>query len=173
MAAVKYKVYNVIEVGDINGDVAVMRFPTIITDDTTTIAGQVVHLTALSTALGAPGVITNGKVIRRGLSIIVDEAQLAGGTPALDAEFPSVADKALLSFGNAQGSRLQVAVPAPIEAIFHAPPADDTVDPASAVSALIAAVEAQAADVGGNLLNLYESGVRRKSRARRRKQHRL
>lgn len=173
MAAVKYRTYLNIEVGDINGDVAVMRLPTFTNDDTVTVAALVATLSAISGALGAPGVITNGKVIRRGVSLIVDEAQLAGGTPALDAEFPSVADKARLGFTNAEGSRLQVAIPAPIEAIFHSPPADDTVDPASAVAALITAIEAQCRDVGFNLYNLYTGGVRQKSRARRRKQHRL
>lgn len=173
MAAVNYKGYFTIEVGDINGDVSVMRFPFIAQDDATSIATVTASLTSLSTALGAPGVITNGKVIKRGWSLIIDEAQLAGGTPALDAEFPSVADKARLAFGNAKGSRLSVSVPAPVEGIFHAPPADDTVDPASAVSALITAVETNAKDVSGSLLNLYEGGVRQKSKARRRKQHRL
>jgi hypothetical protein len=173
MAAVKFKSYFTLELGDINGDVAIMRIPSVISDDTASIANQVTIIDALVTALGAPGTITNGKVIRSSFSFVRNEAQLAGGTPALDAEFPSVADKARLQFTNAQGSRLVVAVPAPIEAIFHAPPADDTVDPASAVSALIAVVEANAHDIGSNVLNLYQGGVRQKSRARRRKQHRL
>ena len=173
MAAVHYKVYYNIEVGDANGDIAVMRIPSVVLNDADPVSAYVTTATTISAALGAPGVITNGKVIRRGFSVLIDEAQLAGGVAAIDAEFPSAADKATLSFANASGSRLQVSIPAPVEGIFHAVPADDTVDPGSAVAAFITAIEAQANDIGGHPLNLYAGGVRRKSRARRRKQHRL
>src|SRR5690349_21461752 len=168
-----YKAYHSLEVGDANGDIAVMRFPAFVADaalvsDLATSNGN------YGTAIGAPGHLTNGKVIRRSVTLIFDEAQLSAGSPPIDAEFPSVADKARLSFANAKGTHLQVSLPAPIEAVFHAPPADDTVDPANAAMAtFIAAVEANAFDVGGNALNLYGGGVRQKSRARRRKQHRL
>lgn len=167
-----YKAFYVLEVGDINGDVAVMRVPTTLTD-TNTIAVMATNVAALVTALGAPGTITNGKVIRSGVSLLFNEAQLAGGTPALDAEFPSVADKARLAFSNSNGARAVSAIPAPIEGIFHAPPADATVDPASAVSAWITAFETYARDLTETTINLYQSGVRSKARARRRAQHRI
>jgi hypothetical protein len=173
VAAVSYKGYYSLEIGDANGDVAVMRIPTQVVDDTTTVGAYAANLAAIGTALGAPGTITNGKVIRQSFSFTKMEAQLAGGSPPLDAEFPSVADKASLTFTNSNGSKITVSVPAPIEALFHAPPADDTVDPASAIAALITSIESSASDVGNHALNLYQGGVRRKSRARRRKQHRL
>lgn len=168
-----YDVNMLIEVGDINGDVALMRFGAGHQSDASTLANWNTNVGALVTALGAPGVITNGKVIRTGLSVLFSRAQLAGGVAAIDAEFPSVADKARLGFANSGGAKAIVSIPAPIEAIFHAPPSDDSVDPASAVAAFITACEGQLADLSGVLLNLYTGGVRQKSRARRRKQHRL
>jgi hypothetical protein len=166
-----YTVHYNFEYIDKNGDVAVMRIPTHLVD-TTTIAALVTALDAGATAIGAPGTMSNATPLRRSISIF-ETGEDPSATPAVDAIFPSVADKARLQFlAPLSGSKLVVALPAPIEAIFAAPPADDTVASASAVAALITWVEGNAKDVGGNAFSVYTSGVRQKSRARRRKTHR-
>lgn len=166
-----YEVHYNLEYIDKNGDTAVVRMPLRLAD-TTTVAVLISGLDAFDSAMGAPGTITNATRLRKSLSIFSAESD-PSVTPALDAEFPSVADKAKLQFvSGLSGAKYQLAIPAPIEGIFAAPPADDTVNSGSAVSAAIAFVQAHATDVGGNLFGVYTTGSRTKSRARRRKTHR-
>jgi hypothetical protein len=167
-----YEVHYQFQILDANGDTAIMTVPSGNDADTLTIAQLATRSAAFVTALGAPGVVTNGKVVRTGVSILLTSPDPRAAPLPIDAEFPSVADKALLAWGTTQGGKAQLGIPAPVEVIFHAPPADDTVDPSNAAMAtLIAGYIALGADVGGNVFS-YRSGVRRKSRARRRRTHR-
>jgi hypothetical protein len=130
--------------------------------DTTTVAQLVTSNAALNTAYDP---LTNAKVTKRTITILVDEAQGVG----VDEAYPDIEQKAVLTFGNNQGSHAAVNVPAPVAAIFQAPPMADLVDPTnSAVAAFIAAFEAEARDNGSHSMNLYLGGsLQSRRRARR------
>lgn len=101
--------------------------------------------------------LSNAKVTQRSVSLILDEAQ-GGGT---DAPYPLVMDKASLAFTNNRGSRMKLLIPAPVDAIFHTPPADDLVDRNNAlVTAFADAVAAQVQDETQEFLNLSLGGGR-------------
>jgi hypothetical protein len=168
----RYAVHYVLELQDINGDRAVMRFPSLSVADTVTIATLVTNVASFSSALGVPGVVTNAKVVGESVTILAQDFDPRSAPLPIDAEFPSVADKARLQFSTPTGNRMSSSIPAPIEGIFHAPPSDDTVDPASAVSGLITTIAAATGDAGNTGYTIYLGGVRQKQRARRRKTHR-
>jgi hypothetical protein len=159
------------ELEDVNGDMAQMRVKNFV-DDTATVASLVANSDAFGTFLSPPGTVTNAKVVRTGVTILRELAQTTPGAPnpPLDAWFPSVADKAVLTFANSNGYRARLAIPAPVEAVFHAPPADLNVDPANAaIAALITGFEALAHDATHTALNLYTGGTYQGSRSRRRR----
>lgn len=130
--------------------------------DTTTVAQLATSNAALGTAFDP---LTNAKVTRRSVAILLDEAQGVG----TDAAYPDIEQKAVLTFGNNQGSHASVHVPAPVAAIFQAPPMADLVDPTNeAVAAFITEFEAQARDNGSHAMNLYLGGsLQSRRRARR------
>jgi len=156
---------------DINGDTAQVVLNTV-TDDAALISDLTAEVGNFATALAAT---TNGKIIRQRLSFLVDEAQLiVGTTPPNEAEYSKVETGARINFSNAEGSRGAITVPAPILANFSAAGNANTVNPTStAMAALIAFVKANMADKGGNLLNLYQGGVRVSHHARRRPNRRV
>jgi len=168
----RYQMHHILELQDISGDRAIMKIPNLSVGDTATLATLATTTAAIVTALGAPGTITNAKVVSTGISVQFTEVDPLAAPVPLDAEFPSVADKALLTFTSATGSRTRNAIPAPIEGIFHAPPADDTVDPASAIAAWLTEFETVSGDAGNVVYGIYTGGVRQKARARRRRTHR-
>jgi hypothetical protein len=135
-------------------------------DDATTMAQLATDSDTIGTPLQAA---SNAKVVQRSVTFLRDAAQGVG----TDAEFPLVSQKAVFHFSNAQGSRASLSVPAPKEAMFKAPPADDIIDPAQALSAaLITAVESVATDEGLNSLNLFQGGaLSSHARSRRRSIH--
>jgi hypothetical protein len=156
---------------DKNGDEATMSVRAF-SAEADTITDLVTSSDALNTIIGNAGTLSNAKVVRRGVSVLVDVAQTdpTAPNPPLDAEFPSVTDKAHLSLANAGGSKASVSIPAPIEAVFQAPPSDGVVNPSNAaMAAFIAGVTALARDAAGNPLNLYEGGTRVGSRQRLRR----
>lgn len=72
-------------------------------------------------------------------------------------DFPLVVDLALFNFQTVPGSGLQVAVPAPLAALFG--PTSTVVDPTAPLSAsLIAAVLGTLGDVAGNPATAFISG---------------
>lgn len=154
---------------DANGDTAQMRFPLGEVDDTTTMTTLAGQVTALLTALGAPGTITNAKVTSATVSFLYEKA---GPTGAVDAEYSRVSNGARLNFLNSGGGRGTTTIPAPIAAIFGAAPNEDVVDPTSAVSAFIAWYIAHV-DGNGSVLNIYNGGVAVGKHARRRAQHKI
>jgi hypothetical protein len=159
------------DIVDIDGDVARTSVNTNVSD-----IGVVGDLDTNSNSLGTPlAAATNGKVIGRGCTILLDRAQLVvGSSPPADAIYPKVETGARLHFSNANGSRASWTVPAPKEAVFKTGGERNTVDPAATLSAnLITAFEAVADDVGGNALNLYQGGVRTGKHARRRPSRRV
>lgn len=158
---------------DANGQEAQMRVRTY-TDDTATVADVVTAVNGLGAAIGNPGVLSNAKVTKVSAGIEILRAQTTPGAPnpPIDAWFASVSDKAVLEFGNSNGVTALSSIPAPIEGLFHAPPADLNVNPANAaVAAYIAAYEAYARDASLTFMNLYLGGTyrgrRRPSRAGR------
>jgi hypothetical protein len=156
---------------DANGDEAQMALRSY-SADTATVANLKAASDAVNTTIGVAGTISNAKVVRRSCSILFDVAQTdpSAPNPPIDAEFPSVTDKAHMSFANAGGARSSVSIPAPIEALFQAPPSDAVVDPTQAALApFITAVEAEMKDATLATLNLYEGGTRTGSRQRLRR----
>lgn len=154
---------------DANGDRATMSFDSGIYPDTTTLATAATFVSSLLTALGAPGTITNAKVTSARFGFLYEKANPSG---AVDAEYGSVTDGARLNFLNSAGGRGSTVIPAPISGIFAAAPMESTVDPASAVAAFITWYEAHVAG-NGQLLNVYNGGVKVGRHARRRAQHRV
>lgn len=150
---------------DVNGDQANVRIHTL-QADTRTFAQMVTTTNTLATALIA---CSNGKIIRQGFSVLVNEAQLiVGTTPPTDAEYSSVTDGARLQFANALGERGSLTIPAPLEADFGA--ASNVVDPTNAnVAALIALLQTDMVGDSGTALNLYKGGIKVGRRARRRR----
>ncbi len=150
---------------DVNGDIATMRIPSF-TGDSRTLAQLATTSAAIGTAINA---CTNGKAIRTGVSVLFIEAQLIVGTaPPTNAEYSSVTDGARLQFANGVGSRMSLTIPAPLESDFGG--TSNVVDSTGAnIGALIAIIEADAADKGGNLFNLYKGGIKVGRRARRRR----
>ncbi len=103
------------------------------------------------------------------VSFLYEKASPSG---AVNAEYSTIEDGARLSFLNSQAGRGQMTIPAPVAAIFAAPPNESTVDPTTAVSALITWYEANVSDQDA-LLNVYNGGVKVGRHARRRAQHRV
>jgi hypothetical protein len=147
-----YKAVHSITVTDADGHASTCSFSVGALGDTTTVAQLATSNAAINTVL-AP--LTNGKVTRRSVSILLDEAQGVG----TDAAYPDIEQKAVLTFANAKGSKALFHIPAPVAAIFQAPPVADIVDLTNAdVAAFLAAYEGQARDAGANPYNLCLGG---------------
>jgi len=142
------------QITDINGDVALCSIPFYVAD-TTTLADLAADLAIFEPLVAA---LTNGKVTRQSVSMLVNEAQfLVGTAPPNNAEYSSVTDGARLNFADGSGERMSVTIPAPIEAAFGA--SSNVVDSTQAnVAAFIAAVEANTNTRGGSSFNLYKGG---------------
>ena len=153
------------EVVDVNGDTANIRIQTL-QPDTRTFAQMVTTTGALATAIIA---CSNGKIIRQGFSVLVNEAQfLVGTSPPTNAEYSSVTDGARLQFANSLGERGSITVPAPLETDFGS--ASNVVDSLDTnVAALIALLQASMVGASGTALNLYKGGIKvgRRARVRR------
>ncbi len=122
--------------------------------DAALVSQSVTDLNALGTPLAA---LTNAKVAGTSYTVQVDAAQGLG----TDAPYAGIEDKARLSFRNAFGSKISVSIPAPKDAIFLPPPADDVVNMANAlVIAFHTAVTANVVDAASNPINLLTSGIR-------------
>lgn len=146
---------------DCNGNQATMPIRTFMAD-ADTLAGFDTNSQTVTTAVGNPGHLSNAKVVGRGLSVVLDEASGASTSPnpPLESWFSHVEDKARLAFANAEGSRRNVYLPAPIEAIFFNPPSDMRVNEAQAGAAgLIAAITALITDANLNPLNSFKGGA--------------
>lgn len=154
---------------DVNGDRAQMRIPHLLAD-TTTLAGLSTLVNLYRTAIGAPGTTTNAAEVSWTASVLIQQST---SLAPVDAEFPSVVDKARSVFQSGNGERTAISLPAPIETCFHIPPADSTVNPAGAESAFFAVVVANAKSKSGSLYALNIGGIRKGARPRRRAQHRL
>jgi hypothetical protein len=138
-----YRVSGTLEFQDCNGDRDILRLHTRYAD-TATLATLATDIGAINTAFGNPGHISNAKVVGEGLSVLWDVGVLSQESPAAaqSAEYSTVQDKALLSFANNNGSRRNVYLPAPIEAMFDTPPSDVVVDATYAdLATLITALE--------------------------------
>jgi len=166
-----YKLTYWMDVVDVDGDVARVALNTF-EGDTGTVADIATNSATFGTDLIA---LSNGKTIRRGATLLFDEAQLIVGTaPPTDAIYPKVEDGARLQFSNALGSRASITVPAPKEAVFKDEGERNTVDPtAAAVATFITFFKATAQDAGLNALNLYQGGVKVAKHARRRPSRRV
>lgn len=165
MASYKLE-YNLVVV-DVNGDQAQVRIPTFAADTNT--------LAALATimAVWVPDIqaLTNGKIIRQGLTVLLNEAQyLVGTAPPTNAEYSSVTDGARLAFANGAGARTALTVPAPLESIFGAN--TNVVDSTNAnVATLIADIAAHTLAPFGGAYNLYKGGVKTGRHSRKRVTH--
>jgi len=162
-----YRIHFTQTVADIDGNLANVRVGFGNVDDTTTLAMLATSAASFGSAVGSA---TNGKAIRGGIEVLLFEAQiLPGSTPPTDATYPSVTDGARLNFSNSAGSAGHITIPAPKENVFLAAPQRDFVDPAGSASGLITYMKANASDVGGNLLNLYQGGIKVGRGARKRR----
>jgi len=157
-----YKVTHNLTVTDADGHPSTCSFSVGAVGDTTTVAQLATSNGAINTVLEP---LTNGKVTKRSVSILLDEAQGVG----TDAAYPDIEQKAVLVFGNNHGSKALFHVPAPKAAIFQAPPVADLVDLTNSdVAAFVTAYEAQARDAGANPYNLCLGGsLSSRRRARR------
>lgn len=155
-----------VEIIDIDGDTARVSLNTM-EGDTGILSDIATNTATLATNLAA---VSNGKVVKQGVTVIFDEAQfLVGTTPPTDATYPKVEDGARLQFSNAEGSRASITIPAVRELAFNTPSDRNTVNPTqTAVKALIDFFKATALDSGLNALNLYQGGVKVARHARRR-----
>jgi hypothetical protein len=113
----------------------------------------------LTTAAGAGAVeseidaVSNAGVLETWEGVFTVNA-----TPgAIVAPYDSVRDRAVLVFQTASGATARIVVPAPDGAIFMAD--GETVDPAT-ITALIAAVLADAVTTDGTALTAYVAGFR-------------
>jgi hypothetical protein len=152
-----------IQVTDVNGDSALMRF-VVEYVDTTTLA-QLNTLGASLATLVTP--CTNGKVTSISVDFGFTKAQISAGTapPPANATYPSVTDGARMTFINSAGGRRFVTVPAPLLTDFKT--GSNTVNPADAnMAALIAVVESLPDEAGTT--NLYDGGVKTGRHARKR-----
>lgn len=162
--------YNFLVV-DINGDTALASFEAFFPP-----AGLGSDLQAnsatIATALAAA---TNGKIIRRSVSLLLDEAQyIIGVSPPAEAEYSKVETGARLQFSNAAGTRAAFTVPAPKLSDFNGAGNANTVNPLDAnMSALIVALESVLTDDEGTPVNLYQGGVKTGRHARRRPNRRV
>lgn len=146
-----------VEIGDVDGNVANTSLRAAVVD-TVTVAQLATEVATFAADVQAA---SNGKVIRQGVSILFNEAQiLPGATPPTDAVYPTVTDGARLNFSNGGGVTAHMTVPAPTEATFLPAPQRNYVDPAGDASALIAFVKAHATDIAGTPLNLYQGGIK-------------
>lgn len=131
------------------------------TGDANTLAALAGNSSSLVASISA---LTNAKLTRRGIHVTVDEAQGVG----TDAEYPVVEQKTSLVYANNLGSRSVLHIPAPVLAIFKAPPERDIIDSSNGlITAFNTAVEAVLRDQGANALNLFLGGSlssRRRSR---------
>lgn len=154
-----------VEIVDVNGDHSITTMP-VLHADTTTVAQMQTDSAGFG---GAVIACSNGKVIKRSVTLLFDEAQLiVGTTPPTDAEYSSVTDGARLQFSNAEGQRYSLTVPAPLETDFGA--ASNVVDSTDTnVAALIAFIVAHATSPANFLFNLYKGGVKVGKGARRRR----
>lgn len=141
---------------DADGHKGTVRMPSGNVVDTVTIATLNTRSTTLGTDLQA---LSNAKVTGRSVHVLLDKAQGVG----TDAPFADIEDKASLQFANAFGSKGVFAIPAPLDAIFLAPPTDDVVNRSNALvqTLLTDMIAVGISDVGGHNLNLLISGVRR------------
>lgn len=158
-----YNAYYVVQITDVNGDSALVRLESLVSD-TTTIAAIATQCAAAATALAAA---SNGKVTSQSFDIGFVKAQISAGTapPPTNATYPSVTDGAKLSFINSAGGRRSVTVPAPLLTDFKT--GSNTVNPADTnMAALIAYIEGLAAIDGST--NLYDGGVKVAHHARKR-----
>lgn len=160
-----YKIRQTFQIVDVNGDIASLEVPSV-QPDTRTLAQAQSTNALLAAALTA---CSNGKVTRRGYSVMFDEAQYIVGTaPPTNAEYSSVTDGARLQFSNNLAERYALTVPAPLESVFGA--STNIVDSTNAnVAALIALIQTAASGASATLFNLYKGGTKvgRGARVRR------
>lgn len=132
------------------------------TGDTNMLSDLATNSSALVASISA---LTNAKLTKRGLSVLLDSAQGVG----TDAEYPVVEQKASMVYGNNKGSKSILHIPAPKLAMFKAAPERDIVDSSAAiVTTFNTAVEALLRDQGDNALNLFLGGsLSSRRRARR------
>lgn len=166
-----YRTFLNITLLDAQGNIARQRIDLGLLPDSDTVAGLATDMAGYITALGAPGVVTNAKVLEQSVTVLLSKSQAGGSGPALDAEFTSVADAARLQFANSAGDRASLSIPAPIPTVFGTLPLENVVDPAGAAAPVIAWMIAHAG--GPALLNLYEGGVKISRRAPVRAQRRV
>jgi len=159
-----YPVHYILQVTDINGDVATVKVPSF-HPDTTTLAAVATLLGTFATDIQA---LTQGKITRQSFGMLVNEAQfLVGTTPPFNLEYSSVTDGAHLSYASGQGERMALTVPAPLESIFGAN--SNVVDSTNAnVATLSADIAAHAASPANHNYNLYKGGVKVGKHSRRR-----
>lgn len=140
--------------------------------DTTTAADLKAASDGVNTAIGNAGHVTNAKVVRRGVRVIYDRAQTdpSAPNPPLDSWYPNVVQKALLKYSNANGVQAQLALPAPIRAIFHAAPSSGVVNASNAaVASFNGVAESLLQDATLTSLNLAQGGTYRTGHTRRRR----
>jgi hypothetical protein len=144
------------QVTDVNGDTAEVSVPTYV-PDTNTLANLASSSATFATDIAA---LTNGKITRRSIGVLLDEAQYIVGTaPPNDAEYSSVTDGARMQFASGSGAKTAVTIPAPVEAVFgtNSNVVDSTVTP---VAAFITSMETIPVSPSGGAYTLYKGGVK-------------
>ena len=159
-----YPVRFYFQVTDILGDVANVSLPDFLAD-TTTLADIATALALFEPEIAA---LTNGKVTRQGIHVLVNEAQYIVGTaPPNNAEYSSVTDGARIQIADGLGERSSFTIPAPIAGVFGTN--SNVVDSTQAgVAALLASIAITLKSTSGNFYNLYKGGVKVGRGARRR-----
>lgn len=96
-----------------------------------------------------------------GIQIVTHGAPAFPSNPAVDAQYPSALDTAVLNFHSAAPATVILTIPAPKSALFLGD--NETVDPTDPTG-VIAAAQVCLSDIFGGLAIVYVSGVRAQRR---------